>query len=218
MSNANFAEAPCSKCGETLSINRWDSLNGELDPEAKESLLKGTLFSVTCPECGEINHIVYPVLYHDMANRLLVQYAPNRDEADDYIASAADALAGIKAVLPSGEETYTYRIVFSPNELREKARVFDYGLDDRVVELTKFICALDLHKTRPELAVTSAYFVIDEKEDFHVQFLLTDDRSCIMGVAKTMYDDIAKSFAAAIKEKSEGCYVIDSGWAASALK
>jgi predicted N-acyltransferase len=39
-----------------------------------------------------------------------------------------------------------------------------------------------------------------------------------MGVAKTMYDDIAKSFAAAIKEKSEGCYVIDSGWAASALK
>ncbi len=218
MTNANSAKAACPKCGAAIPVACWENLDAELYPEAKKRLTDGTLFSAVCPGCGELFNFTYPLLYHDAENRVMIQFTTERDEADDFIASAKDSLAMMNAVIPDGEKKYDYRVVFHPNELREKARLFDLGLDDRAAEIVKFICALNLSKTNPEFRIDVCYFVVDSAGAYHVQFLSADGKSHITDIEKSMYDEVASSFAAIIKDKSEGCYVIDCRWAANAIK
>ena len=64
----------CPNCGEEGHITRWESLNGNLDPEAKLKLLSGELFKFTCESCGGCTIVDYPILYHDMTNSAMVYY------------------------------------------------------------------------------------------------------------------------------------------------
>jgi hypothetical protein len=50
----------------------WDSLNSDLDPDAKQKLLDGTLFQYKCEKCGHEASVAYDILYHDMKNNTMV--------------------------------------------------------------------------------------------------------------------------------------------------
>ncbi|MFQ7727123.1 MAG: CpXC domain-containing protein, partial [Ruthenibacterium lactatiformans] len=42
----------CPKCNKESDYLFWESLNGDLDPEAKTQLIDGTFFQFKCPHCG----------------------------------------------------------------------------------------------------------------------------------------------------------------------
>lgn len=218
MPKADSVEAACPKCGGAIPVICYESLDAELFPEAKKRLTDGTLFSAVCPECGELFNFTYPLLYHDAERRVMIQFTTERDEAEDFIASAKDSLAMMNAAIPEGEKKYDYRVVFHPNELREKVKLFDLGLDDRAAEITKFICALNLNKSDPLFEIAACYLVVDANGEYHVQFLSSNGKSHVTDIDKAMYDDVANSFAAIIKDKSTDCYIIDCRWAANAIK
>ena len=47
MSKERIQKITCPECGQEIEMVIWDSLNGDLDPEAKAQLLNGTLFIIT---------------------------------------------------------------------------------------------------------------------------------------------------------------------------
>ena len=70
MSLENKEIIKCPECGKENEFIVWQSLNGDLDPEAKQKLLDGTLFQFKCSGCGYESNVSYPTLYHDTARRV----------------------------------------------------------------------------------------------------------------------------------------------------
>ena len=62
----------CPKCNKESDYLFWESLNGDLDPEAKTQLIDGTFFQFKCPYCGHECKVDYGMLYHDMAHQTMI--------------------------------------------------------------------------------------------------------------------------------------------------
>lgn len=58
----------CPKCGHEQEFLVWQSLNGDINPEAKQQLIDGTLFHFECEKCGDKSNVDYSMLYHDMTH------------------------------------------------------------------------------------------------------------------------------------------------------
>ena len=90
----------------------------------------------------------YPLLYHDMERKLMLY---NLEEGDTPEVLPDGILGGLLGVM---RESYSFRQVHSRNELVEKIRIADAGLDDRVVEIFKVI----LRGQNTELSEGDLYF------------------------------------------------------------
>jgi len=128
MSKPQTTRITCQHCGASHDFTIWNSLNVTLDREEKESLLNGTLTRFTCPDCQWSTEVVYPLLYHDMEQRVMVYLWPGEE-------SLEMDLSGFPFM--DGFVEYRFRHVVTRNELLEKIHLFDAGLDDRVVEVLK---------------------------------------------------------------------------------
>jgi hypothetical protein len=116
----------CHQCGNEQSFTYWQSLNATLDPDAKAELLSGSLIRFACERCHWTCNVGYPMLYHDMKQGLLIQMMD------------VPSLPPFPAMpFGAGRAKYRRRWVKTPAELQEKIRIFDSGLDDRLVELFK---------------------------------------------------------------------------------
>lgn len=135
MSRHRIVKVKCPKCGNKVSASIWDSVNVDLDPDEKPKVLDGTFFQVTCQDCHFVSNLNYPCLYHDMVNRIMVQYVLNVDEAQECMEMYDD----IQRKFDNRLDVYRIRIVLSQRELLEKVRIFDAGYDDRVIEIMKIM-------------------------------------------------------------------------------
>jgi hypothetical protein len=106
-------------------------VNVTLDPDLKEKLFSRELFETTCLECGETTSLFYPLLYHDQDAQVMIWLVPPDEGGDPRLDPVT---MNAQAHLFPG---YRLRLVASVNELLEKIMLFEQGLDDRVVELTK---------------------------------------------------------------------------------
>ena len=102
------------------------------NPELREQVLRETLFNWRCTKCGYQALIVYPFLYHDTERRFMVALNPDPDAKRLESPPLADGLAK--------------RVVRLPAELKEKVLIFEAGLDDMAVELTKLLIMGPLRK------------------------------------------------------------------------
>ncbi|HEX4125115.1 MAG TPA: CpXC domain-containing protein [Tepidisphaeraceae bacterium] len=129
---------PCPGCGAPAEFVSWTSLNATLDPHEKTRLLDRSLTQFKCSACGHEAQVIYPLLYHDMDNGIMIWLLPpSAAEAKEPEALPADVARQLG-------ERYRYRAVSHLNELIEKIQIFDAGLDDRVVELAKLVAAAKL--------------------------------------------------------------------------
>ena len=124
----------CPSCGEKFETIRWKSLNAQLNPKEKEQLISGSIFHVTCTKCNEGFPIQYSMLYNDMTNKVMIQLALNENDEEEFKKSIKEMELRLPSMLSIAPQ---YRIVKNQNDLREKAMIFDCGLDDRVIELLK---------------------------------------------------------------------------------
>ncbi len=130
MSMKQSLNVTCPECGKESVCTAWPSVNEQLDPEVKKELLTGELTMFTCSFCGTRRRLCYPLLYHDMKTCCMVHLVfdgstHENDEQHDMFLRMAQ------------KDHYRFRIVDSFNELQEKIRIFDAGLDDRIVEIFK---------------------------------------------------------------------------------
>lgn len=131
MSLKSQALAVCQKCGKEHRVEIYKSINTATDPDLKARVLDGSLFLWECPDCGASNLVAYDCLYHDPQEKFMLWMLPFGEPEGpekDAIMRQAKAMGD-----------YRLRIVSNAGDLMEKVLVFDAGLNDRCVELMKYI-------------------------------------------------------------------------------
>jgi predicted RNA-binding Zn-ribbon protein involved in translation (DUF1610 family) len=121
MTKLSTKELVCPECGFEKEFTVYDSINVSLDSDAKEKLINGELTIFTCNECGYQVEVVYPMLYHDMDNKLMIWMDPE-GHLDPNKFKKGHFLFGMF------NESYQYRIVATREELVEKILMFDADL------------------------------------------------------------------------------------------
>lgn len=76
MSLEKEVEIKCPKCGEMQKTTLWKTLNADVDPQAREELLKGQINIFTCQKCSFRSPFPISLMYHDMTRQFCVQYFP----------------------------------------------------------------------------------------------------------------------------------------------
>lgn len=137
-------EVTCTRCGAPHIITVHDSINVGEQPDLKAQVLDGSLFVWECPHCGAHNLVRTNLLYHDPAERLMVWMTGGSVELEDKVRAAYGGVAELK--------DYTLRFVDDTGSLIEKVKVFDAGLDDIVMEMTKYVTRLEMAGSREDKA------------------------------------------------------------------
>lgn len=200
----------CPECGHTQDFIVWQTLNGDLNPDAKQQLLDGSLFSFECKKCGHKSNVDYGILYHDMTHKAMVYYV-DEDSVEQTQATMVDVEKKIGFEIPG----YRKRIVTDQNTLREKAIIFEHGLDDRVVEIIKLIYYADASKQFPEANITAVYFLIAD-DKYILEFI--GDRPLSAEIPVEMYEELKSDFAERLDAADGKEVLINVDWASEFLK
>lgn len=173
MSNVISKEVICPKCGDTSSHKVFTSVNVTTDPQFKKEVLSGELLMFTCEECGYKGSLAYPLLYNDMKKKFMVYFIPEIDRFQLEDRELEEDYRNLKGI--------TKRITADFNSFKEKVFIFDAGLDDMAVELTKLAISEVIAKKKGIQRISEGYlstynrdtntigftfFIGEEKEPF----------------------------------------------------
>lgn len=76
MSTTNETVVTCSACGQPFPAQVYAYIDVVQAPQGKAQLLNGSLNNFPCPNCGTVNTVATPLLYHDPTKELLVAHVP----------------------------------------------------------------------------------------------------------------------------------------------
>ena len=76
MSDCKQHPMQCPQCGAHDKFAVWSSVNTDITPHLKAQVISGELFQWKCPVCGHSWQVEYPMLYHDMSARVLIEFRP----------------------------------------------------------------------------------------------------------------------------------------------
>lgn len=211
MSMERKESVTCPKCGKVSDFIIWDSLNAEIDPDAQRQLIDGTIFHFTCPECGYKSNVNYGMLYHDMANRVMVHYVPE-DAIDATIKTIYEVEEKMNEIDKKLRDGYRTRIVTSQNSLREKALIFKCGLDDRIIELGKLFLIAHAGQQHPDTEF-SAVFFNENEGNYYFEFI--GEQYMQAELPRSFYNKIAEELSDRFPK--ENTFIVDLSWAKSVL-
>ncbi len=142
----------CSNCKYNFSVDTYESINTEINPDLKEKLLNNEINKAVCPKCKQENKISIPVLYHDMQNQIMIYVLPfsgegiPQKERTELIPLFINKLKEFSQFIDDLE--YTYDIVFSINELKESLKKIEANdCDDKIKDITKKVLGNNLKST-----------------------------------------------------------------------
>lgn len=203
----------CPKCGDTKETTLLCSVNASSLNDAHKRIFDDTFFEWTCKNCGETRQLLHPLLYNDIKNRTMVYYIPNVDRrqlVDDRLESEFPELNDV-----------IKRVVPTVNALKEKLYIFDLGLNDMAVELTK-LAVSELVSKSQKLHVTEGYLsAYDEEENtIGFEFFVGESgkpflQSTRIEVYKRSLEIVDKYFPD--EDSRKGFLAIDRRWAREAL-
>ncbi len=204
----------CPKCNEITQTEIYTSINAFNDPELREKALDESLFKWRCESCGHEARLTYPVLYNDMKNRFMVYLIPRIERfqlADRELEEEFDNLKNINK-----------RLVPDFNTFKEKVFIFESGLDDMAVEITKLAISETVAKKQNLNEVTEGYLSMYDRETntMGFTFFLGESKEPYVQSARLeIYGksmSIVKEFA--VKDKKlKGFIKIDREWAENVL-
>ncbi|WP_415943472.1 CpXC domain-containing protein [Megasphaera elsdenii] len=163
----------CPKCQKAGIFTVWDSINTKLDPDMKDRVKSQEAFCYHCPHCGTDVHVDYGFLYHDMDHHFMVFYAPTDKDQENADRDMADGQAQFKAMVDTAG--YVMRLVRTKADLLEKIAIFEAGLDDRLMELTKAAALAQVGEKEKDFTVTESHFVT--AKDGSLCLSLVDEKS-----------------------------------------
>lgn len=209
-------DLPCPKCGQMNSTTVWDAITVKDSPDLKTDLLSGKVNFFVCSSCGYRAIMPNPMLYHDEDKKLLFSFSPCDNPAD-----AQELFDKVKEnSAQSGElkklEGYNLRFITNMNDLMEKIITFDYGLNDKVIEVIKLmILSQDLEKSQHRECR------LGKKDGDHLEFMIHDTKdnqlfTCDvpMDTYDTLYQKIMES---GIKPYSFNWEMVDNFYASRIL-
>ena len=136
----NLVPSVCTACGRRHEVAIPGGINVAGEPELKARVKDGSLFVWECPDCGTANLARCQTLYHDPDQRLMVWLLPEGALPESRLEAVESALAAQVSEL----EGYVLRRVSDVGSLIEKVNIHDAGLDDRVLEMCKYVTKTEL--------------------------------------------------------------------------
>jgi flagellar basal body-associated protein FliL len=76
MTSNQQASIRCANCGMPVAINVHNIIDAKAQPELKSMLLHDQLNTAVCSQCGHLNRVASPLLYHDAEHEMLVAWVP----------------------------------------------------------------------------------------------------------------------------------------------
>ncbi len=132
----NKATYTCPVCGASNTVDIHPLINVSADPELKAKVMDGSLFVWECSSCGRMNLARYTTLYHDPEQKMLILLSDGNPDNEQAL---------VKAFSDAGEtDGYTARLVSETGALIEKVKIFEAGLDDRVMEMCKYVTCMEM--------------------------------------------------------------------------
>ena len=116
---------------------------------------------------------------------------------------------------------YRRRIVIGADNLVEKIRIFDAGLDDRLIEIYKVLLYGQMQSQLAEMpggdAVDDVF--VDEQLDGSLDFVFVADGKAVGAVpfAQEVYDVVAEQYKEAVERLAPTEPVINQDWAFDTL-
>lgn len=214
MANVVVKNIACPKCSESTEAKLYMSINATNEPTLRSDVLDERLFKFRCTACGHEARLTYPVLYNDMKNRFMVYLIPEVDRfqlEDIELEQKYERLKGIRK-----------RLASDFNGFKEKVFIFESGLDDMAVEITKLVISEMVAKKFGIAHVEEGYLSMYDREKNTMGFTffvgkehepyVQSARLEIYGKAVTIVSEMA------IKDrKLSGFIKIDREWAQNVL-
>ena len=200
----------CPKCGKDHPFVIWKSINTTLDPEMKAKVKDRSAFLFECPSCGEKTYVDYGLLYHQMEDRIMIDYAVSDESAEEFIRSLNEEdPTGLLADIKKG---YLNRIVRSQNELIEKIAIFDEGLDDRIIEVFKIYVLYKFHNENPNCEDIEILYFRDQNKNC-VQVIADGKNQAVAEISAEFYEELCQEYKDKIPDIRDDGPCIDRNWA-----
>lgn len=203
----------CPKCQQQTATNILISGNTVEDFDLRKQIFEENLFRWKCKKCGFSSKYQHPLLYNDVERKFMVYYIPQVERlkvVDPKLEAEFAELSDIKK-----------RIVPDINAIKEKIIVFESGINDMALELTKLAVSEVVSKETGH-NVYSGYFtdMNEEKNTISFQFFVGGDRrsyiqSTRLEVYRRSLDIVRKNFAK--EDRQQGFLNIGRQWAKNAL-
>ncbi len=196
-------------------MNIYRSINAADDPELKQKVMDGSLFVWECPDCGQMNLVKYECLYHDPEKKLMVWLLPSGELPETEMTAIQNHTNAM------GD--YTLRRVSDVTGLMEKVLLVEEGLDDRVMEMCKYV-------TKMELASKSGDQDVTPLMNMPMHFLRNEDGALVLTypqdgrmtgchIGMNVYEDCEGILERNEDSlRTEGFAKIDSDWILSMMK
>lgn len=213
MSRSVEREIACPHCRTPQLFTFWESINAQEDPALKARLESGEVFDFTCPACGRVSRIGYPLLYHDPARKTMIFLADDSERQQAFDILDALLMLPASAMAMGG---YTIRAVTKPMELSEKILLADRGLDDRVVELTKLMIYVNYLREHPK-AFVRQMLLVDAEGLRYLTFVQGDEYPLSTPFTQETYEEIRAQHSPFFPKAPQENLFVDLGWAAARL-
>ena len=171
----------CPKCRQQTNTDIRISANTREEPNIRKMIMDETIFRWKCPKCGFSTRFQHPFLYNDIENKFMVYYIPQVERQKVVDIKLEEQFSELKDIKK--------RIVPDINTLKEKIVIFEQGLDDMALELTKLAVSEIVSKDTGH-NVYSGYFteIDEEKNTVSFQFFVGGDkRSYIQSTRLDIY-------------------------------
>ena len=186
----------------------------DLDKETWKSVQDGRLFRFDCPDCGYPMEMSYSFLCQDSAIRQYIYLC--RDNLDES-GALQEAARRAKQLARGSTSDDILRVVCTMDELEEKLRVFESGLDDRMVEVCKGFALSQFPAGEECYAQAVLYDVMGGQEMLRVK--CSDGTEQYVTAFREMYEQLYREYAGLFPPlRGERFLRVDLEYAAAALR
>ncbi len=203
----------CPKCKQQTNTNILISMNTAEDPGAMQAVYDETMFRWKCNKCGFTTKYQHPFLYNDIERKYMIYYIPQVERLKITDAKLEQEFSDLSDIRK--------RVVPDINAIKEKICIFENGLNDMAIELTK-LAVSEVVAKETEHNVYNGYFtdLDEEKNTISFQFFVGGDRRSYiqttrLEVYKRSLDIVRKNFVR--EERQPGFLNIGRQWAKNAL-
>lgn len=204
----------CPICNHTHTAPIVPVVDAGQDTEIWKSFREGGLFRFDCPGCGNPMELSYSFLCQDSAIRQYIYLSrekPGERRAFQEIAKRAEKLS------KGNTSDAVLRVVYTMDELNEKLRVFENGLDDRIVEVCKGFALSQFPASEECYAQAVVYDVIGGQEVLKVQ--CSDGTEQYVPAFRELYEQMYQEYVGLFPPlRGERFLRVDLEYAAAVLR
>ena len=197
MATTSLHSFRCPTCGTAFDVQRHDLVNVKENPELKASVLNGDVFLQECPRCGRRHLVGGPLVYLDPDEGVLVMLSD-------------------KPLTLADTGGYTARLVSRAGDLVEKVKIFDAGLDDRAIEMCKYVTKQEAGKPGMDLK----FLRLDGADNELVFTYPAAGQMELLAVGFNVYEDCRGIIARnpQVDDKTKGLVRVDEAWVKSLFR